>query len=155
MVEIITITSTISAAVAALKEIVRLAEKAGNKELNNQVMGLQQSLLTINTQLTDLAAENQALRQRISEFERTADLEKEMKYEENVFWRARDGKRVDGPLCPNCWESQRKYVHLTPSGATGAYHCGVCKAKGFHTAEFKLPSPQFIGQPSRFLNEKF
>jgi hypothetical protein len=155
MVDITTVAGTISAAVGALKEILKLAEKAGSKELNNQVMGLQQSLLTINTQLTELATENHALRQRISEFERIADIEKEMKYEENVFLRVRGDKRIEGPLCPNCWDNTpRKYVHLTRNGP-GDYYCGVCKAAGFRTAEYKSPSPQFIGVPSRFRDQEF
>jgi hypothetical protein len=140
MVEITAITTTLSAAVTALKEIVSLAEKAGNKEINQRVMGLQQVLLTINAQLTELAVENQTLRHSAGELARLSEIEKEIVYEESVYWRTRDGKRIDGPLCPNCWDAKRMLIHLTPGSTKGTYSCGVC-GNGFYTSDYRPVTP--------------
>jgi len=150
MVDVTTIASTISAVVGLLKDALPLAMKAGNRELNEKLADLQVRILDIHTQLMELANENQKLTERIRELEQAAEIGKELVYEESVFWRISDGKRIDGPLCPNCWDGQRKYVHLTPSGLKGEYNCGVCKQAGFRTAEYEKPSSEVLSAPGVF-----
>jgi ribosomal protein S27AE len=147
MVNIAAITTAVNGAAGVLKEIGSIAKKAGNREINERLIDLQQRVIDIQGMLAELIAENEVLRRQMTELEHSADIEKKLKLEESVYWTVQDGKRVDGPLCPNCWDSKKMIVHLTPSGARGGYHCGVCKAGGFHTAEYKSPSPQFIGVP--------
>jgi hypothetical protein len=144
MVDIATITGSISGVVGVLREVVGLAKKAGSHELNEKVADLQTRILDIQTQLIELTNENRTLKERIAELERTAEIEKELVYEESVCWRTRDGKRIDGPLCPNCWDAQHKYVHLTPSGVKGEYNCGVCKQYGLRTADYRKPESRVL-----------
>lgn len=148
MVEVSTITATLGAAITALKEIGKVAERTRDKELNRLVLELQQSLINANTQLLELSAENQSLSGRIAELERQGEIEKELSHDVAVYWRVHDGKK-EGPYCQNCWDPHRKLIRLTPSGATGAYHCGVCGGKGFHTADFRFPQPTFFSGPKR------
>jgi hypothetical protein len=155
MVNIGAITTAVNGAAGVLKEIGSIAKKAGNREINEHLIDLQQRVIDIQGLLTELIAENEALRRRIAELEHSADIERELKFEESVYWRVRDGKRVEGPLCPNCWDSKRMFVHLTPSESRGVYYCGVCKAGPITTGEHKRLSldPLSLG-PSRF-NEDF
>jgi hypothetical protein len=155
MVNIGAITTAVNGAAGVLKEIGSIAKKAGNREINEHLIDLQQRVIDIQGLLTELIAENESLRRRIADLEKSADIERELKFEESVYWRVRDGKREDGPFCPNCWDGQRKQVHLTPDGAPGSYRCGVCNPiKYFHTREYKRPSlDPFSAGPSRFRGE--
>jgi hypothetical protein len=137
MVEIGTITATLNAAITTLKEIAKLAEKTKDKELNQRVLELQQSLMTANTQLLELSSENQTLRGRVSELEQAAKYDGQLEYEESVYWKVADGKRIDGPFCTVCWDSRRspRPIHLTPGATKGTYGCDVCGAS-FETSEY-------------------
>jgi hypothetical protein len=125
MVDIITITGTLSAAIATLKEIAKVAEKTKDKELNQRVLELQQFLMTANTQLLELSTENQGLRQRISELERKADIEAQLTSDGEVYWWNRDGKK-DGPYCKVCWRSEGHLIQLM-AGGQALFDCVRCK----------------------------
>jgi hypothetical protein len=149
MAELATITSTVSGAVGVLREIGILARKAGNAELNQRLIDLQCRIIELQTQFTELANDNERLKRLNAELTHSAEIEKEMKYEESVFWRLRDGKRIDGPFCPTCWEDARKLIHLTPGATEGTYSCGAGKHGSFRTSEYKVTGPTFLGGRGR------
>jgi len=147
MVDVATITSTISGVVSLLKDAVPLAMKAGNRELNEKLADLQTRILDIQTQLIELTNENQDLRKRASDLEQAAEIGKGLKYEESVYWLPKDEGR-EGPYCPNCWDANRKLIRLTPGETKGTFSCGVCKGGGFHTSEYKpASSPRIHPRP--------
>jgi len=154
MVDIATITGTISGVLGVLREVVGLARKAGNHELNEKVADLQGRILDIQTQLIELTNDNQALRQRISDLDQATEIGKEMKYEESVYWRVQDNKRIDGPFCPVCWDKRTspRPIHLTPGATKGTYGCGVCGGS-FWTEEAESSLGGY-SRPSK-LNEQF
>src|SRR5258708_1772952 len=59
-----------------------------------------------------------------------------MEYAESVYWKTENGTR-EGPYCPNCFEHQKKEIHLTPGANKGTYRCGICK-NPFRTHEYDL-----------------
>ena len=140
MVDVGTITGTLTAAITTLKEIGKVAERTKDKELNQRVLDLQQSLMTANTQLLELASENQSLRQRIAELEQASNYDGELKYDDSVYWAMRDAKRVEGPFCPVCWDrrSSPRPMHLTAGATKGTYACGVCSST-FYTSDYVFP----------------
>ena len=97
MVDIATITGTLTAAIATLKEIAKVAEKTRDKELNQRVLELQQCLMAANTQ---------------------SDRE--------VYWWNRGGRK-DGPYCKVCWHSDGRTIQLMATGEKGLYQCVKCK----------------------------
>ncbi len=123
--EIATITSTMTSAVGALKEIVSLAKNVGNRELNERVRELQNLILNLQTQLIELSTENQGLKERISELKRADEIGRELVYEKSVYWRV--GNSREGPFCSVCWDGERKLIHLTPGASKGTFGCGICK----------------------------
>jgi hypothetical protein len=124
MVEISTIAATLAAAISALKEIGRVAEKTKDRDLNQRVLELQQALMTANTQLLELATENQSFRQQASELRHAADTEKQLLSDGGVYWWMRDSKR-DGPYCKTCWHKDKSLAQLTWS--LHGYLCARCK----------------------------
>jgi hypothetical protein len=141
---IATLLTALNGAVGVSREIGRLAKKIGNSEINERVIDLQGRVIDIQGMVSELIAEKEVLQKRITEYENVGHLARELKLEETVYWKYQDGKRIDGPLCPNCWDSQSKRVHLTPYGVPGAYRCGVCKSTGFHTADYNDPPTQVV-----------
>jgi len=151
MVNIGAITTAVSGSVGVLKEIGSIAKRAGNREINEHLLDLQQRIIEVQGLLTELISENETLRRRIAELENAAKTEGELKFEESAYWMVRDGKRFDGPLCPNCWDDKRKSVHLTPNESRGLYYCGVCKSGPFIIGEDKRASIAFVSSgPSKF-----
>jgi hypothetical protein len=151
----LTVASTSKEIVDLIRAIVGLAKKAGNQELNAKVADLQVRILAIQTQLIELTNENQDLRKRASDLEQAVEIGKGLKYEESVYWLPKDAGR-EGPFCPNCWDSQHKLIRLTQGATKGTCFCGVCKAGGFRTSEFKQAAQgAMVAVPSRFRNEQF
>lgn len=147
MVDIGTITATLSTAITALKEIAKVAERTKDKELNQRVLELQQSLMTANTQLLELAQENQHLRQRVSELEQKNAIEAAFTWDVEVFWWNRDGKK-DGPYCKVCWHSERQPIQLMATGDKGLYQCVKCKGM-FQSSEYHRSSTFFAAGTPR------
>lgn len=144
MVEVSTITATLGAAITALKEIGKVAEKTKDRELNRLVLELQQSMMTANTQLLGLATENQQLQGRILTLEHIGEIEKELVYRDSVYWRQRNGG-ADGPYCQVCWDDAKKLIRLNPGATAGTYGCGVCK-ESYWTSKVRSGS-HFQGPP--------
>lgn len=143
MVDIAAITGAVSGALGVLKDVVTLAKKAENHELNEKVADLQGRFLDIQMQLIDLTNENQNLKQQVSERERETEIGKDLVYQESVYWLRKPEGR-DGPYCPNCWDAQRKLIRLIPGATRGTYSCGVCKQGGFRTSEFHWPKQRVL-----------
>ncbi len=152
MADFAAITSTISGAVGVLKEVGSLAKKAGNHELNQRIIDLQSRIIEIQAQLTELANENEALKRRNLELSHISDVVKELQYEESVYWRVRDGKRIDGPFCPTCLENDQKVIHLAPGATKGTYSCSTGKHGDFWTAEHRNSGTaiDMVSRPSLF-----
>ncbi len=121
MIEIPAITATLNGAIAALKEIGKLAERTKNRDLNEKVLSLQQSLMTASTGLLELSSEIQTLREQLAEAKRTAAEKAQFTFRDNVYWKGSE------PFCPGCLDGDGKAVHLTPR-LRGHYDCPVCKS---------------------------
>ena len=150
MVEIGTITATLSAAITTLKEIAKVAEKTKDKELNQRVLNLQELLMTASTQLLELSNENQGLTQRISQLERKARIDDQLTSDGELYWWTRDGKN-DGPYCKVCWHSDGTTIQLMATGEKGLYKCVKCKGS-FTSSDYVRKSnfAMAIGPPGIF-----
>lgn len=120
---------TLAEASIKLGELVR---RRGDRALNQQFFELQSEVNGVKEDIKEL-------REKIESLRNTKEPGKNLKYEKSVWWEYADGKRVDGPFCPSCWEDKKKSIHLTPGATKGTYHCGVCQ-NSFTTSEYD-PSP--------------
>ena len=153
MVNIGAITGAVSGTVGVLKEIRSLAKSVGSREINEHLIDLQQRIIEVQGLFTELMAENESLRTQVAELKNAAKIDGELKFEESVYWQVQDGKRIDGPICPNCWDSNRKRVHLTSAQSPGVFYCGVCKSENFYTKAYRRASPEFLSLGVRKFEE--
>ena len=80
---------------------------------------LQSEIVTLTSENLDLKEENKQLSQQL-------EIKKNMHFKE-PFWYA-EGDEV--PHCPNCWESEKKAIHLTKTFMTSyglRHECPACK----------------------------
>jgi hypothetical protein len=134
MVDIAAVTSSTGGIANAVKEVVSIAERVGNRELTERAGDLLVRILDIQTKMAELANENHALKLRISELEQAGELAGKLVYQESVYWLLIEGVS-DGPFCPKCWDAEKKLIRLTPGECKGTFSCSVGNHGGFRTSE--------------------
>jgi hypothetical protein len=100
-----------------LKDVVTLVQKADNIELVKQVLALQ-------SQALETIEENRKLRERVRSLEDTLTVAKNLAFRAPFYYSEDDAI----PLCPRCWEIDRRAVHLQgPFRVTGSrWDCPQC-----------------------------
>lgn len=132
----------IGTALSAVKTIAGVAKEAGRIDLTQQVIDLQQTLLELLAQNTELAAKVATLEDAVRKYERDERRDEEFTYERNSYWRVAEGE-PDGPYCGNCFDSDSKAVHLQPR-ANGYWACPSC-----NTLALVDSTAERVGQPTR------
>ena len=98
------------------KEVVDLIKAAGNSELYQKIVELEDEII-------ELTRHNRLLEEKVEEQKRLLDLKGKMNWEKPIF-------RMEGeedPYCPVCWEGSQKTCHLFKGGRTYLWFCKVCK----------------------------
>ncbi|MGH9431253.1 MAG: hypothetical protein ACRD3T_06895 [Terriglobia bacterium] len=149
--DIATITSTIGSAVGLLKQIGEQVKNLQNRDLNQEVIELQQHILSVQTGLSELAEENRRLRDQMADLRRSAEVEKELIPDAQVYWWTRDGKK-DGPYCKTCWHSSHCLSQLTSLANPGQYMCAKCNGY-FNSAEYQNHGGGFFAASHRSFDE--
>jgi hypothetical protein len=124
-----------------IKDVVTLVQKADNIELVKQVLALQ-------SQAQDMIEENRGLREKVATLEATLNLAKNLTFKAPFYFA--EGDTV--PLCPRCWEIDRRSVHLQgPFRVTGLrWDCPQCdKTYRVQTEEERNRGP--VRPPRRHL----
>jgi len=91
-------------AVELLKSAVGLAQKIKNADLNEKLVNLQTVILDLQSRLLELESEKAEL---AGELAKLKEIDQEMKnliFSKGVYWKNLEGKGLDDPYCPNCWE---------------------------------------------------
>ena len=114
---------------AAIKKGIALAKKAGDNEVLEILLDAQEQALDLRDEVLSLRTEGQELRAENVRLEEALELQAQVKYEENAYWRDVDGDR-DGPFCLRCLDVDSTLVRLTLSHSD-FFHCPHCE-KGFH-----------------------
>jgi hypothetical protein len=100
----------------AVKDVLSLAQKADNVEIQRALMEVQQQAL-------DLQAENQQLRDRVRELEEALALSGELEFKGQYF--VLKGSEPPERFCAGCWDGKRVASHITLH-VSGRPHCAVC-----------------------------
>ncbi len=98
------------------KEIGELLKKGATVPAQEKIMELREKVLK-------LQEENIGLKKRINEVEEQLKISKKMIFKKLFYYVEND----DVPFCPNCWEDQKKAIHLH-NIAVGVYQCFNCKS---------------------------
>lgn len=115
----------ITGLIGTIGTVIKLAGSAKNMEMVNAALELQQKVNDVQMAMSNLIDENHTLKQQVRELETRAKLESELRFEQNVYWRYRDGaeKPETTPYCPRCWDYEKKLVHLNRGDSQFMYVC--------------------------------
>lgn len=88
----------------------------------------QEAILKYREEIVKLTEENIELKQEISDLTNQINLEHELKYVGEVYYRLLDDNLKEGPFCPRCYDVDRKLVRLQAlsSTVTSKYGCYQC-----------------------------
>lgn len=93
----------------AVKDAIVVAKKAGNIELQGQLLDLQQ-------EMQDMQQENSKLKEENAKLMAIIDRDRNMKYDhkELVFYEHLEDGSKEGPYCPTCWQKDnvKDYVRF-------------------------------------------
>jgi hypothetical protein len=101
------------------KDVVTVAQKAGNIELMNKLMDVQMEMVR-------LTEENRDLRTHIRELEEQRTIEGQLTFRNNQCWRRQPNGAEEGPFCPTCWDVDKRLVHLAEGATRGNFYCMYC-----------------------------
>ncbi len=125
----------IGTTIATIKAIAGVAKAAGQIELYNQVINLQQTILELIGDNTRAVQENSQLTRELGDVrDKVASLEAlllqrgEMVFQENVYWRVLSGSTRDGPFCPACLDGNGKAARLINRSDDHWWRCPVCES---------------------------
>lgn len=104
------------------KDALALAQKSDNAEIIRKLLDLQAESLDDRETIRALREENVELRKRLQ-------LQGELRWEHNVYWRElADGTR-EGPYCGKCWDGDRKLARFAEFEGDIWWKCVVCTLK--------------------------
>jgi hypothetical protein len=76
-------------------------------------MDLQNVLLNLQGRLLDLESENNALAGELVKLKEVEQNARNLTFSKGVYWKGpEEGRRAEGPYCPNCWDMDRKLIRL-------------------------------------------
>jgi len=61
----------------------------------------------LQTDVYSLVEKNEKLKKQLDEIKKTEDIESQIVYKENTYWR-----NSDGPYCTKCWDTENTLVRL-------------------------------------------
>jgi len=90
--------------ISEFKEIGSYLQKAGNIDLYNKLIAIQEKDLEImNT--------NKELRKKVDKLEEDLKIKGQLKFENDVYW-LEENEKIDGPYCPHCWDAEKLLMRL-------------------------------------------
>lgn len=118
----------------AIKNAVALAQKADNVDLLRKLLDAQSASIEDRETI-------RALREEVVDLRKRLQLQEELRWEHNVYWRElADGNR-EGPYCPKCWSGESKLVRFIEWERNIYWHCAVCNLR-VHRPGTEAPKPR-------------
>lgn len=97
----------------SVSQIVDLIKTGATIEAREQIMKLREGALELQEDNLRLAQEVREARDKCRQLEEETELKARISFKNNVCWLEGDSR----PICPLCWEANKKIVHLH-----GPYH---------------------------------
>lgn len=94
-----------------VKETVGLIQKIDNLDLYRRILNLQAEVM-------QLVEEN-------TELKRSLNLQQDLVFEKNAYWKRSQDSQKEGPFCPQCWDSSRLLMRSLDKGDR-IYICPKC-----------------------------
>lgn len=105
-----------------IKDAINIVQKAGNLELYKMLLDLQKDA-------NDLLEENRLLKEKIRSIENIKDMNQNLIFTNNCYYRKSENEKIDGPFCSTCWDNHNKLIRMTevPDLSYKSYICNLCK----------------------------
>lgn len=100
-----------------LKTVYKGVQTIGNMELLAEIQEAREEAVS-------LVEENAGLRQRIKDLEEALEAHGALEFDGAVYWIC-EGDERDGPVCPRCYDAERKLIRLH-SGGMYEWECKAC-----------------------------
>lgn len=97
----------ISDAISILDKLVELGKKLKNKKLNEEIMTLQNYMMSIQQRIITLERENHQLKEKLLEKEN-----KNIIFEKGAYFELKQDGTKEGPFCSGCWDKDKKLIRL-------------------------------------------
>ena len=110
-----------------VKDILPIAEKVKNNEIVEKVIDLQELLLTVREDNSNLKDEIKELKDKLKILEQSAEIQENLEFSERGFCIKKGfTKRI--PYCSHCWIEKHKLIPLSQqtTGGWWKYTCGSC-----------------------------
>ncbi len=105
-----------------LKSIGEFLQKAGKIEEFN-------AIITLQDRVRELTQENDELKKEISTLKDISNIERELEYRDDAYWR----KTGEGPFCVPCWDGKKQLMRMTGKDVIKCHTCGY----KFWTEEYR------------------
>ena len=126
---VLSVASLVSNVLSSAKAAKELAKQSGDAELKERIGELFDSILDVKERVLELDEENRKLREQLAEktqVERTSEF---------GYYFAQDDP---DPLCPKCYESARKLIHLTAAQRSNGGVVRDCRECSFQFWEVEM-----------------
>ena len=107
--------------ISALKDVMELAKKIGNIEIQQKLIEVQQQILDVQQQLTEVREENELLKKDNQRLLDASETEKNIVRHDNSFVTLSCDKS-EIRYCSTCWDRDKKIIQL--GRWHGGYKCG-------------------------------
>ena len=104
-----------------LKDVAGVLKEAGKIEQYREILGVQEKLLEMQKQISELENDNKSLKEKL-------ETKGQLVFESNAYWLTQDEKK-DGPYCSCCWDDNRKTIRMQPCGNPAYFNCPKCDNK--------------------------
>lgn len=102
-----------------IKEVIKVAQKADNVEIIQQ-------LLTVQAEALELQQKNIELQNKINELERDKEIEAKIIRHQDPYMTLKDDPQ-NLPYCATCWSTKHQLIQLQYNGGRGQLNCPACK----------------------------
>lgn len=109
--------STIPMLLEGFKGLVSLADKSTRLEFNEKLIEIQQNLLNLQREYSEVIADNQRLTSELKGVLDQLSMRANGFTEDGVYWQKNTGSTRQGPFCPVCFGNSGKLVPLLLGGA--------------------------------------
>lgn len=110
--------------ISDLQAIGKVLQKAGNIELYEKLLSIQEKAV-------EIMEENQKLLEEKLKLENKLKIKGSLNFETNMYYEVdKKGKRKDGPFCSRCWDHDDKLIRMHQSKKNGSSWCPECKTYG-------------------------
>jgi len=97
-----------------LKSVLKAIQTAGKVELLER--------------LSSLSNEKEKLKKELTELKEQQKIKEQIEFKNDVYWKIKDKEKdiKEGPYCPNCYDSEKKLMHLLSSADPKHPYCPKC-----------------------------